>query len=109
MTEVTLAPGAATVATSLPYRPGPVSRFLGWMESPGWRASAVLVVVSTLLVGWAHLVLWSTGVFPVGTPHVSAIILAFYVPFSLGVIAIGRRIARTALAAFWPATGWPDD
>jgi len=91
----------------LPYRPGPISRLFAWMDAVPMRPWLVLGVLTVLLLIWAHATLWWRGVIPVGTLDVAAIVLVFYIPYPLVGGIVGRRIARTAVMTFWPATGWP--
>ena len=107
MTELALAEGSHSVDAPLPYRAGPVSRILGWLERPpAWRSWAIVAAMALAFVAWAHAVLWTTGVLAPGAIDVAALILVFYVPYVFLTGVIGRGILRMALAAFWPATGW---
>ena len=109
MTNVALGGQVQMLAAPLPYRAGPLSRFLAWLEAPpAWRPWVVLAALTFALVAWAHGVLWATGTLAPGTIDIAAIILVFYIPYPLATGVIGRRILRTAVGAFWPATGWPE-
>src|SRR5690242_16476300 len=90
------------------YRPAAVSRFLAWADSlpaHGWWLYPALVLG---LVAYGHAVLWLSGGVPFGTIVWAAIIGVPYGPFALATLAYLNRVAERAIAAFWPATGWPD-
>ena len=109
MTAVGVERANEVPAAPTPYMPGPVSDFFGWIERPpAARPWISLVAVTSLFAVGAHVVLWVTGVLAPGTLDVSVIVLVLYLPFPLVGGIVGRRILRSSLATFWPATGWPE-
>ena len=93
MTNVALGGQVQMLAAPLPYRAGPLSRFLAWLEAPpAWRPWVVLAALTFALVAWAHGVLWATGTLAPGTIDVAAIILVCYITYPLATGVIGRRI-----------------
>jgi len=96
------------MSTAVPYRAGPVGRFIAWLDRLPWHGWWLLVALFALPVAWAHAVMWATGRLPAGALDSSILVLAVYGPYALGAGAIGVRVANRALMAFWPATGWPD-
>jgi hypothetical protein len=104
---------ASSVALEAPapaaYRPGAVSGFLTWVDRlpwHGWWLPPALVVV---LLAWSQAVLWATGQLPIGTIQPLTASGAVYGPYTLAILVYINRWSERALAAFWPATGWPDD
>jgi hypothetical protein len=108
MTEMDLALGAGAVAP-VAVHPGPISRLLVWLDAQGWRAFLWLVGFLLLLFAWNESLLWLAGRTPVGTLDWTIAAGLPYGPFSLGVLVVGRRIARRSFDDFWPATGWPPE
>ena len=91
------------------YRPGVLSRVLGWADrlpGHGWWIYPLLYV---LLIAWSHAVVWATGQVPIGQIEPLLLVGHFYAPFILGATAYINRSSGRALASFWPATGWPED
>ena len=89
------------------YRPGVLSRVLGWTDrlpGHGWWLYPLLYL---LLVAWSHAVVWATGQVPIGQIEPLLLVGHFYAPFILGATAYINRSSGRALASFWPATGWP--
>ena len=85
-----------------------VSRFLAWVDTlpgHGWWVYPGLAIA---LVVEGHTVLWSSGALPFGTFLPAGLIGVFYGPFALGALAYLNGVAVRSIAAFWPATGWPD-
>ena len=98
----------ATAPALVPYPPGAVSRFFAWADrlpAHGWWLYPVL---AALLFAWAHGVLWASGTVPFGTIEQTVLVAVPYGPFALGAVAYGNRVAERSIAAFWPATGWPE-
>jgi hypothetical protein len=95
-------------ARALPYPPGAVSRFLAWVDRLPGRGWWMFPGLALGLLIWAHAILWASGRLPVGS--ISAFVLTgvVYGPYALATIAYSNRVALRSLAAFWPATGWPD-
>jgi hypothetical protein len=91
------------------YRPGVLSRVLAWVDAlpgHGWWVYPLLFAV---LFAWSHGVLWASGHVPIGSTLQVVTVSLFYPPYTLAAIALINRSADRALAAFWPATGWPDE
>jgi len=82
------------------------SKFTSFWLAPIF--GALLVGLLLLQAAWAHAVLWAANRVAAGTLDSSSLVLAIYAPAALGGLALGVHIARRALTAFWPATGWPD-
>ena len=104
-------PAAATpAAVKVPLldRPGPVSRLVAWGDRRSWWGVLIVVLVCAAEFAWAHAVLWSNGRIPVGTVDANVLIFLVYAPYGVVQMAIAARIARGAVATFWPATGWPE-
>ena len=97
----------AQVAAS--YRPGGVSRFYDWCDRLPWHGWWLYPALAVVMLAWAHAILWSTGQLPVGTLQPTLTAGVAYGPYTLGALAYLNRVAERALAAFWPATGWPDE
>ncbi len=91
------------------YRPGAVSRFYGWCARLPWHGWWLYPALAVVLFAWAHAILWTTGRLPVGTVEPTITVSVVYGPYALGALAYLNRVAKRALAAFWPATGWPDE
>lgn len=89
-------------------RSGPLSRVLMWQLAMPVRVWLLIGGLLVFQVAWAHVVLWASGRLALGSLDTAAIVLAVYGPFALAALAIATRVARGALASFWPATGWPD-
>jgi hypothetical protein len=90
------------------YRPAAVSRFLAWADTlpaHGWWLYPALALA---LIVYCHAVLWLSGSVPFGTFVSAAVIGVPYGPFALGALAYLNRVAARSVAAFWPASGWPD-
>jgi hypothetical protein len=102
--EPTPTPGT----TVLSGPPGPVGRTVEWLLARPWRGALVVVGLFIGQAVWAYAWLWSGDRVAAGTFDWTALVLAVYAPTALGGAAIGLHIARRGLAAFWPATGWPD-
>lgn len=91
------------------YRPGVLSRVLAWADSlpgHGWWVYPLLYGVLFL---WSHGILWVSGQVPLGSIQPLIAVGLFYAPYTLAAIAYINHSSGRALAAFWPATGWPDD
>ena len=89
-------------------RPGAVSRVLAWVDrlpGHGWWVFPALVV---LLFAWAHAVVWATGRVPFGAIDPVIAVGIVYGPFLLAILAAANAVSKRSLAAFWPATGWPE-
>jgi len=121
-TSAGIAPTLATVATvedtnqlgraqltAPSYRPGAISRFYDWCDRLPWHGWWLYPALAVALFAWAHAILWSTGRLPVGTIEPTLAVSVVYGPYSLGALAYLNHSAARALAAFWPATGWPDE
>lgn len=107
LTEVTK-PVTPSSTLQLPYRPGPIGRLIAWighLPHGGWWLIAGLLVAQ---LAWSHAVLWASGRLDVGALDWTGSALAVYAPWGIAALAVGVRVANEALAAFWPATGWPD-
>jgi len=91
-----------------PYRPGVLSRALAWIDARPGHGWWVIAVLTVALVTWANAIEWATGRLAVGTVDPILTASVFYGPFSLGALAYVNGVARRSLAAFWPATGWPE-
>ena len=90
------------------YRPAAFSRFLAWVDGLPWHGWWVFPLLAAALFAWTHAILWATGQVPVGTIQPVLAASVFYGPFTLAALAYVNRTSARALAAFWPATGWPD-
>jgi hypothetical protein len=90
------------------YQPGPISRLASGLEALGWRAWLVVAGIAVALFVWGHTVLWASGRIEPWTIDRNTVIFLVYAPYGLATFLLGRHIARRSLAAFWPATGWPD-
>jgi len=103
--------GSTPAAVDRPaaYAPGPVSRLFAWAEGSGRRSIAVVLGPALALTAWAHAVLWWFGRLAPGSIDWNEVILVLYVVILLAAGIVGRRIARSAIRTFWPATGWPAD
>jgi len=101
-------PSRTPGSTVLPRARGPVGRAVEWLTARPWRGALVVVGLLLLQAAWAHAVLWAANRVAAGTLDSSSLVLAIYAPAALGGLALGVHIARRALTAFWPATGWPD-
>jgi hypothetical protein len=89
-------------------RPGPMSGLARRLEAMGWRGWLLVPGVAAAQFAWAHAVLWAAGRLEPWSIDQSTVIFLVYAPFALAACLIGRQIARRSVAAFWPATGWPD-
>jgi len=103
--------GSTPAAVDRPaaYAPGPVSRLFAWAEGSARRSIAVVLGPALALTAWAHAVLWWFGRLAPGSIDWNEVILVLYVVILLAAGIVGRRIARSAIRTFWPATGWPAD
>jgi hypothetical protein len=90
------------------YRPNALSRFLAWANDLPWRGLWLYPLLAAGLLAWSQGILWATGVLPVGTLHPLLATGVVYAPYILAALAYINRSSERALAAFWPATGWPD-
>jgi hypothetical protein len=91
------------------YPPAASSRFLAWVDGlplHGWWVFPGLLVLQLVS---SHAVLWASGLIPAGTFDPVIGFGAVYGPYTLAALSWINRVARGALRAFWPATGWPDD
>jgi len=52
--------------------------------------------------------MWATGRVPLGAIEEQITFGIVYGPFLLGLLAAANFVSKRSLAAFWPATGWPD-
>lgn len=89
-------------------RPATVSRFLAWADGLPMHGWWVYPLLAVALLAESHAVLWASGAVPVGTIQPLFASAVFYGPFVLAALAYINRSSERALAAFWPATGWPD-
>jgi hypothetical protein len=90
------------------YRPGALSRFLAWVDTLPLHGWWVFAAYWALLVISAHMVLWGSGLLAVGSIDRSIAVGVPYGPFALAGLAYLNGVAKRAVAAFWPATGWPE-
>jgi hypothetical protein len=95
-------------ANAEPIRRGAVSRFLAWTDGLPEHGWWVFPALAVLLFVWAHAILWATGRMPFGSVDIVIAVGIAYGPFMLGILAAANNVSRRSLAAFWPATGWPD-
>jgi hypothetical protein len=72
------------------------------------RGLWVYPALALVLLAWGHVILWASGRIPFGSIDVTVATGVAYGPYVLAVFAITNRVALRSLAAFWPATGWPD-
>ena len=91
------------------YRPGVLSRFLDRVDRLPYHGWWLFPLLYVLLFVWSHGIVWAFGVVPAGSIHPLLGVGLFYAPYTLAAIAAINRASERALAAFWPATGWPDE
>ena len=75
------------------------------MPGHGWW---VFPALAALLFGYAHVILWATGRMRFGAVDTVIAVGIAYGPFMLAILAAANIVSRRSLAAFWPATGWPE-
>ena len=101
--------GAALSEPALPaIRPGALSRFYAWCDRLPWQGWWLFPALAVVQFAWAHAILWAFGRLPVGMLDPTLSVSVIYAPYALGGLTYLNRVAARALAAFWPATGWPD-
>ncbi|HEY6958422.1 MAG TPA: hypothetical protein VI814_06350 [Candidatus Limnocylindria bacterium] len=101
---------AARSTGALPViRAGVLSRFYDWCDRLPWHGWWLFPAMAIVELAWALGVLWASGRVPVGTLDPTVTVGVVYGPYALGALAYLNRVAARALAAFWPATGWPDE
>ena len=108
MATVTATDNAAVEPSRASGATGPVGRTVEWLAARPWRGGLLVVGLYLLQAAWTHAFLWAGDRVAAWSLDSSALVLAVYSPLALGGLAFGIRIARHALASFWPATGWPD-
>lgn len=91
------------------YRPGVLSRVVAWADSLPGHGWWIYPLFLGLLFLWSHGILWLTRQAPLGSIHPLLAVGLFYAPYTLAAIAYINHSSGRALAAFWPATGWPDN
>ncbi|TAK01420.1 MAG: hypothetical protein EPO36_05155 [Chloroflexota bacterium] len=94
--------------TANPYPAGAVSRFVAWVDGLPWHGWWVYPGIVAVLFLWGHGVLWASGVLPFGAIDPLIAVGVAYGPFTLAALAYLNGVAARAIAAFWPATGWPE-
>lgn len=75
------------------------------MPGHGWW---VFPALGVLLFSYAHAIVWATGRVPFGVFQPTISVGVAYGPFLLAVLAAANFVSKQSLAAFWPATGWPE-
>lgn len=101
-------PDTVSEPTAAAYPPGAVSRFLAWVDALPWHGWWVFPGLAGMLFLYTHAVLWVTGQLPFGSIDQTIAVGVAYGPFVLASLAWNNRVADRAVAAFWPATGWPE-
>jgi hypothetical protein len=91
------------------YRPGAISRFYDWVDGLPWHGWWLYPALAVALFACGHAILWSTGRLPLGTIEPTLTVSVVYGPYALGALAYANLVAKRALTAFWPATGWPNE
>src|SRR6476661_7264331 len=99
---------SVTLPTAARSRPGAVSRFLAWTDGLPGHGWWVFPALAVLMFGYAHAIVWATGRVPFGVVEPTISVGVAYGPFLLAVVAAANFVSKRSLAAFWPATGWPD-
>ncbi len=100
---------AITVNPAVPaYPPAGLSRLLARTDGLPWHGWWIFPVLYAALVAVGHVTLWITRLRPFGTIDTFLLAGVIYAPYTLLAVKYVNRASERALAAFWPATGWPE-
>lgn len=105
--SIPASPPAPEAAPAPPYAASWLHRLIVWFEAlpgPTWVAYLVVFVGNTLF--W-HLIPWSQGTVPVGSPDPASFFWGFLGPALLWIAAYLERGAASAFDAFRPALTVP--